>query len=413
MSMKFAVKIVAATVAVLSVSGALAQKGETVKIAMIEGLSGPMANVGQNQLKSWQFIAERLNGAKNTAGVKFEIVGMDSKGSPQEAQNTLKAAVDQGFRYVVQGNGSGAALALADAVAKHNERNPGKEVIYLNYAAVDPALTNEKCSYAHFRLDADTSMKMEALTSFMKDQPKVKKIYLINQNYSHGQQVAKYFKAGMVSKRPDSSIVGDDLVPLGQVKDFAPYVAKIKQSGADTIVTGNWGQDMTLLVKALNDAGLKLPIYAYYAGVSGTPSALAAGGDVEVYQIAYNHSNYPGELGAIMSDFQKKFGDDFYTFSIYNGIVLMAEAMAKAKSTDPMKVAAAMEGLKFKGFNGDSEMRKSDHQMQQGLYISKWQKVDKKNPYSVEKSGYTFAPVKYIEAYVASTPTTCQMKRPG
>jgi branched-chain amino acid transport system substrate-binding protein len=411
--MKYAVRFVALGVA-LACSGAVwAQKGETVKIAMIEGLSGPFGNVGQNQLKSWQFVAENLNGAKNPAGVKFEIVGMDSKGSPQEALNTFKAAVDQGFRYIAQGNGSGAALALTDAVAKHNERNPGKEVVYLNYAAVDPALTNEKCNYWHFRLDADTSQKMEALTSFMKDQPKVKKVYLLNQNYSHGQQVAKYFKEGMARKRPDASIVGDDLVPLGQVKDFAPYVAKIKQSGADTIVTGNWGADLTLFVKALNDAGLKLPMYTYYAAVSGTPTVLASGGEGEVYMISYAHSNYTGTLGQLTNDFQKKFGDDFYTFSIYNGLVLMADAMAKAKSTDSVKVAAAMNGMRFKGFNGDSEMRKSDNQMQQGLYISKWQKVDKKNPYSVEKTGYTFAPVKYIEAYVASTPTSCQMKAPS
>ena len=411
--MKNAIRLVTAGAILVCAGAAFAQSGETVKIAMIEGLSGPFGNVGQNQLKSWQFLSEQLNGSKNVAGVKFEVVGFDSKGSPQEALNSFKAAVDQGFRYISQGNGSGAALALTDAVQKHNERNPGKEVVYLNYAAVDPALTNEKCNYWHFRLDADTSQKMEALTSFMKDQPKVKKVYLLNQNYSHGQQVAKYFKEGMALKRPDSSIVGDDLVPLGQVKDFAPYVAKIKQSGADTIVTGNWGADLTLLVKALNDAGLKIPMYTYYAAVSGTPTVLASGGDSEVYQISYAHSNYTGAMGKLTSDFQKKFGDDFYTFSIYNGIVLMSEAIAKAKSTDPVKVAAAMSGLKFKGFNGDSEMRKSDHQMQQGLYISKWQKVDTKNPYSVEKTGYTFAPIKYIESYVASTPTSCQMKRPG
>lgn len=391
---------------------AMAQRGETVKIAMIEGLSGPFANVGQNQLKSWRFVAEHFNGPKNPAGVTFEIVGMDSRGSPQEALNTFKAAVDQGFRYIAQGNGSGAALALSDAVAKHNARNPGKEVVYLNYAAVDPALTNEKCNYWHFRLDADTSQKMEALTSFMKEQPKVKKVYLLNQNYSHGQQVARYFKEGISRKRPDVQMVGDDLVPLGQVKDFAPYVAKMKQAGADTIVSGNWGQDLTLLVKALNDAGLKIPLYAYYPAASGTPTALAAGGEAEVYQISYAHSNYTGELGALADAYQKRFGGDFYMFSIYNGIKMMAEGMAKAQSTDPVKVAAALSGLRFYGFNGESEMRKLDHQMQQGLYISKWQKVDAKFKYSVEKTGYTFAPVKYIESHAASTPSSCRMKRP-
>ena len=391
---------------------AWAQKGETVRIAHIDPFSGPFANVGQNQLKSWQFAAERLGADKNEAGVKFEVVGFDNKGSPQESLNALKAAIDQGFRYVVQGNGSGAALAISDGVTKHNERNPGKEIVYLNYAAVDPALTNEKCSFWHFRLDADTSMKMEALTSFMKDRPQVKKVYLVNQNYSHGMQVAKYFKEGLARKRPDAQIVGEDLHPLGQVKDFAPYVAKIKQSGADTLVTGNWGQDMTLLVKAINDAGLKIAIYAYYAGVSGTPTALAGGGDKDVSQIAVSHSNFKGELAKWRNDFKAKYNDDYYTFQTYSGISMLAAGMAKAKSTDPVKVAMAMDGLHFKSYNGDVEMRKLDHQLQQTLYISKWTKATTKNPYSEENTGFNFDLVKEIEPYVASTPTSCQMKRP-
>lgn len=411
--MTFAIKLVAATAALVCAGAAFAQKGETVKIAFIDPLSGPFANVGQNQLKSWQFAAERFSGPKNPAGVKFEVNGFDNKGSPQESLNAVKAAIDQGYRYITQGNGSGAGLAILDAVAKHNERNPGKELIYLNYAAVDPAMTNEKCDYWHFRLDADTSMKMEGLTTFMKDQPKVKNVYLLNQNYSHGQQVSKYFKEGMARKRPDVKIVGDDLVPIGQVKDFSPYVAKIKQSGADSIVSGNWGTDLTLFVKALNDAGLKLPMYTYYAGVTGTPTALAAGGDSEVYVIAYGHANHTGDLGVMTADFNKKFKDDYYTYATYNGINLLGEAMAKAKSTDPVKVAAALEGLSIKSFAGDVTMRKSDHQLQQSMFITKWQKVDAKNKYSVENTGYTFVPVKQMDPFVSSTPTSCQMKRPG
>ena len=411
--MKFALKVVAVS-ALMAVSGlALAQKGETVRIAFMDPLSGPFANVGQNQLKSWQFAAERMSGAKNPAGVKFEVVCFDNKGSPQESLNTLKAAIDQGFRYITQGNGSGAAMAILDAVSKHNERNPGKELIYLNYAAVDPALTNEKCDYWHFRLDADTTMKMEALTTFMKDQPKVSKVYLLNQNYSHGQQVARYFKEGISRKRPDVKIVGEDLHPIGQVKDFAPYVAKIKQSGADTIVTGNWGADLTLFVKALNDAGLKVPMYTYYSGVTGTPTALAAGGESEVYVISYGHANHTGELGQMVADFKKKFNDDYYTYATLNGINLLSGAMAKAKSTNPVQVAKAMEGLTVKSFSGDVTMRASDHQLQQTMYVTKWQKVDKKNAYSVENTGFTFVPIKQMDPYVSSTPTSCQMKRPS
>ncbi len=410
--MNFALKTVALS-ALVAVSGvALAQKGETVRIAFMDPLSGPFANVGQNQLKSWQFAAERFSGAKNPAGVKFEVVGFDNKGSPQESLNTLKAAIDQGFRYVTQGNGSGAGLAILDAVSKHNERNPGKEIIYLNYAAVDPAMTNERCDYWHFRLDADTSMKMEALTSFMKDQPKIKNVYLINQNYSHGQQVAKFFKDAINRKRPDVKIVGEDLHPIGQVKDFAPYVAKIKQSGADALVTGNWGQDLTLLVKALNDAGLKIPMYTYYAQVTGTPTALASGGEGEVYVVAYGHANHTGELGQMTADFKKKFNDDYYTYATYNGVQLLGAAMAKAKSTNPVQVAKAMEKLSVKSFAGDVTMRDSDHQLQQSMFITRWQKA-KKGEYSVENTGFTFVPVKQMDPYVSSTPTSCQMKRPG
>jgi branched-chain amino acid transport system substrate-binding protein len=411
--MTFTFKSITVCVAMVCAGAAYAQSGETVKIAFIDPLSGPFANVGQNQLKSWQFVAERFSGAKNPAGVKYEVTGFDNKGSPQESLNTLKAAIDQGFRYITQGNGSGAALALSDAVAKHNERNPGKEVVFLNYAAVDPALTNEKCDYWHFRLDADTTMKMEALTAFMKDQPKVKNVYLLNQNYSHGQQVARYFKENIARKRPDVKIVGEDLHPIGQVKDFAPYVAKIKQSGADSIVTGNWGADLTLLVKAMNDAGLKVPMYTYYAGVTGTPTALAAGGDSEVYVVAYGHSNHTGDLGVMGAEFKKKFNDDYYTFATLNGINLMGAAIAKAKSTNPVKVAAALEGLSVPSFAGEVQMRKSDHQLQQSMYITKWQKVDKKNAYSVENTGYTFVPIKQLEPYISSTPTSCQMKRPA
>ena len=186
-------RLVAAAALVMAATGAHAQKGETVKLAYIDALSGLMGPVGQNQVKTFQFLAEKYN-KSNPAGVKFEIVPFDNKLSPAESLNLLKAATDQGIRYIMQGNGSSVALALSDAVTKYNERNPGKEVVYLNYSAVDPDLTNSKCSYWHFRFDADTSMKMEALTTFMKDQPDVKKVFLLNQNYAHGHQVAKYAK---------------------------------------------------------------------------------------------------------------------------------------------------------------------------------------------------------------------------
>jgi len=410
--MKFVVQALAAASALTLAGSALAQKGETVKIAWIDPLSGLMAPVGSNQVKSFQFFAEKFSGKNNPAGVNFEVIALDNKLSPAESLNQLKAAIDQGVRYITQGNGSSVAGALIDAINKHNERNPGKEVIFLNHSAVDPDFTNSKCSYWHFRFDADTSMKMEAMTTFIKDQSDVKKVYLLNQNYSHGHQVAKFAKENLQRKRPDIEFVGEDLHPLAQVRDFAPYIAKIKASGADTVITGNWGSDLALLVKAAIEGGYTGKFYTYYTGVSGTPTALGQNGAGKVYQVAYMHYNMGGQMDKWMNEFKAKVNDDFYTGSVLTIYGALGEAMAKAKSTDPVKVAAAMEGMKYKSFNGEVEMRKTDHQLQQPLFITVWQKADKKYPYSPENTGMTLAPVKEFPAYIASTPTSCQMKRP-
>jgi branched-chain amino acid transport system substrate-binding protein len=385
--------------------------GQVVKIVRIDPLSGLLGPVGVNQSKSYQFFAEKYS-AINPAGVKFEVSFIDNKLSPTESLNALKAAIDQGVRYIAQGNGSSVALALIDAINKHNERNPGKEVLFLNDSAVDPDLTNSKCSFWHFRFDADTSMKIEAMTSFMKDQKDIQKVYLLNQNYSHGQQVARFAKENLARKRPDIQIVGEDLHPLGQVRDFAPYIAKIKASGADTVITGNWGSDLSLLVKAANEGGYNGKFYTYYTGVTGTPTALGTNGAGRVFQIAYSHYNMGGQMAEWTREFNQKFNDDHYTHSINRIFEALGAAMAKAKSTDPLKVAQALEGLSWKSFNGEVEMRKTDHQLQQPLYMTVWQKADAKFPYSPEKTGMTLVPVREFPNFVSSTPTSCQMKRP-
>jgi len=414
---RHAVHLTVGAALVVAAGAAMAQAkplaGQTVKIMWIDPLTGLMGPVGNNQVKTQQFLAEKFS-ASNPAGVKFEIVPVDNKLSPTESLNALKSAIDQGIRYVVQGNGSSVAIPLIDAINKHNERNPGKEIVFLNEAAVDPDLTNSKCSFWHFRFDADTTMKMEAMTTFIKDQKDIHKVYIFGQNYSHGQQVSKYAKEYLKRKRPDIEIVGDELHPLAQVRDFAPYIAKIKASGADTVITGNWGSDLALLVKAANEGGFNGKFFTYYTGVTGTPTALGTGGAGKVYQVAYAHYNMGGAMDPIMKEFKTKFNDDLYTGSVIRQFEFLGAAMAKAKSTDPVKVAFAMEGLKVKSaFGGEVEMRKTDHQLQQTLYMTVWQKADAKYPYSPENTGMTLAPVATYDPYVSSTPTSCQMNRPS
>jgi branched-chain amino acid transport system substrate-binding protein len=131
-----------------------------------------------------------------------------------------------------------------------------------------------------------------------------------------------------------------------------------------------------------------------------------------VKQVAIMHYNMPGIMGQWSKEFKAKFKDDMYTGQIPSVYTALSQAMANAKSTDPVKVAAALEGLKFNNWNGEVEMRARDHQLQQPVQITVWQKADKKYPEFAEQTSMTLAPVKEFPAYVASTPTSCEMKRP-
>jgi len=389
---------------------------ENVKVAFIDTLSGPFASLGANELKTFQYTAELAKQQNWAGGNTFEFTAFDGKGSPQESLNQLKIAIDQGFRYIVQGNGSGVALALIDAINKYNERNPGKEILFLNQAAIDPDLTNSKCSFWHFRFDANVDMKMEAVTAVVKKDMAIKKIYLINQNYAMGQQFSKAAKLMLARKRPDVEIVGDDMHPIGQVKDFSPYVAKIKASGADTVLTGNWGPDLSLLIKASKDAGLKVNFFTFYAMFSGTPTAIGADGADRVNVVAIWGPNAEDLAGnrELIDGFKKKYNEDFFFLNPYPIVQMLSKAMKEVKSTDPVKVAFAMEGMKFNGLNGEVEMRKSDHQLQQPLYIETWTKAGSKNVrYDQENTGFGWKVDQKLDSYVSSQPTSCEMKRPA
>jgi branched-chain amino acid transport system substrate-binding protein len=393
-------------------SAAWAQAGQTVRIAFIDPLSGPMADIGRNSLRSWEFVAHQQGGRK-PAGVRFVVAPFDNKGSPQESLNALKAAIDQGFRYVVQGNGSGVAHVLADAIARHNARNPDKPVLYLNYAANDPALTGERCSYWHFRIDADTAMKVRALVDFLATQPQWTRIFLINQDYAHGQQVARFFKDRVAERLPGVQIVGEALHPPFVLPDFKEQVEQARAAGADAIVSGNWGEDLSRLISSLLEARLELPLFTYYASFSGAPTALARGGGaLPVYQVGSNHSNPGGELGRLAADFRRRYREDYVVFATYTGIRLLGEAMARAGSTDTRRVAQVLEDLSLPALGGNATLRAADHQLLQDLFVSRWAPVDARHPVGAEGTGYAFVPQYQAPASTLAPVARCNMPRP-
>jgi branched-chain amino acid transport system substrate-binding protein len=401
-------------VALLWLPAALATDGP-IRIAYIDPLSGPFANVGDMGLRHFRFAAERINAEGGALGRPFEIVPMDNRQSAQEANTLLQRAIDQRITLVTQGNGSDIAAALIQGVNRHNRRNPDRRVLYLNYAAVDPTLTNENCSFWHFRFDAHSEIKLQALTDYMRERDGIRRVYLLNQDYSHGHFVASGFRRLIAEKRPDVTVVGEILHPTGQVRDFSPYIARIRQSGADAVVTGNWGNDLSLLIREATAAGLNVNFYTYYGGGLGVPAAIGRSGIDRVVQITEWHANVAvDEEQALMREWLDQFKArnpeiDWYYLRVYNLMQMLKNAIEAAGSTDALAVAHALRGMRFQAPTGEVWMRADDHQMIQPMYISI---MDDEVTYDVENTGVGFRTLARIPAENTVLPTTCTMQVP-
>ncbi len=392
-----------------------------IRIAMIDGLSGSFTNAGEAVVRNLQLAIDNVNargGVKLPDGKHLLALStFDNKQGVEDALTELKHVTDQRIAFVVQGNSSAVALALVDAINKHNQRVPDNRVLFLNYSAVDPSLTNEKCSYWHFRFDANADMRMNALTEVIRDDRHAQRVYLIGQDYSFGRQVAKSAREMLNSKRPDIVIVGDELHPIGKIKDFSPYVAKIKASGADTVITGNWGNDLTLLIKAARDAGLNTKFYTFYANGLGAPAAIGDAGLGRVRAVAEWHPNAGGaDSDAFYSRFRQRYPDprdDYVHMRMHVMIGMLAAAIEKAGSTEAATVAKALEGASFKNSFYQASMRAADHQLIQPLYVSVMQKRDGGGVrFDNEGSGYGFKTERYFEPALTALPTSCKMSKP-
>lgn len=390
---------------------------ENIKIAFIDPLSGPFASTGTNGLHQYEFAAETLVNAKGgvLGGDMFEIVAFDNKTSPKESLVQLQVAIDQGIRYIVQGNGSAVAHALTEAIDKHNRRNPDDRVLFLNYSAVDPALTNENCNFWHFRFDANADIKMDALTDIIAENPDITKVYVIGQDYSFGKAVSTAAVQFLGEKRPDIEIVGNELHPIGKVKDFTPYSRKIIAADADAIITGNWGADMLNLGKSVIDTGFDGPIYTYYAAADGITAAFGESGKDKLRLVTEGQTNPPPNDAAAdyITAFKAKYPDgNMSQTRITNVIEMLAAAIDKAgTATDVVAVGEALEGMEFDSmWGGTLYMRPEDHQLIQDVLITVHTNDDIQ--FDLDNSGYGQHLESKVEMAGKDSPTTCKMRRP-
>ena len=404
--------------------GARAQGADAgpVKLALIESLSGPFANTGEAVYRNLAWAIERVNARGGVATARgrrlLQLDRFDNKGQVEESLSMLRAAVDGGAQFVLQGNSSSVAAALIDAINKHNQRAPEQRVVFLNYSAVDPILTNELCSFWHFRFDAHADMRMAALMQLIQHDAQLKGMYLIGHDYSFGQAVLREARRQLAEQRPDVAIVGEELHPIGRVKDFMPYAAKIKASGAQAVLTGNWGNDLTLLVKAARDAGFGGRFYTFYGNALGAPAAIGEAGVGKVVAVADWLPNVPTpESAAFYRSFRERFPrpqEDYVHMRMQLMIEALAQAIERAGGSDPLQVARQLERADVTLAGQRGRMRAADHQFQQQLAVGVMERQGTPGvPFDVEGSGYGFRVVRQIEPDSAAMPHSCRMARPG
>jgi branched-chain amino acid transport system substrate-binding protein len=387
---------------------------DTIKIGYIDPFSGAFASGGDASLKMFQFIVDYINAKGGALGKKFELVTFDDKLQPAEALIALKSVTDQNLPFVMSCVGSNIGSALIDAVNKHNARNPDNRVLQLNCGQLATELTNEQCSFWHFRFAG--SVEMRAVARIKSLPQSVKSVYLLNQDYLFGQSIEKDTKRFLVQYRPDIKIVGDEFIPLMQIKDFSPYVTKVKASGAQSLLTGNYGPDLNLLLKAAVDSGLDIRFDTYLAHVIGAATAMGPSGEGRVTSVLDDHENIPvEEHNADAEEFFKKWRatHDFMFIAVpsVTQFEMMVRAINQAGSTDAVKVAQALEGMEQKDLFGvTSIMRRDDHQLLYPYYEGIFTKDVK---YDAEKTGLGWKTEFKTTVADETLPTTCKMKRPS
>lgn len=401
-------------------AGAQGGSSAPIKLALIESLSGPFANTGEAVFRNLGWAIERVNargGVPTAQGRRLlQLERFDNKGQVEESLSMLRAAIDAGIQFVLQGNSSAVAAALIDAINKHNEREPARRVLFLNYSAVDPILTNELCSFWHFRFDAHADMRMTALMELMREDAQLGRIYLIGQDYSFGHAVLREAKRQLGQQRPDVVIAGEELHPIGRIKDFLPYATKIRNSGAQAVLTGNWGNDLTLLIKAARDVGFEGRFYTFYGNALGAPAAIGEAGIGKVVAVADWLPNVPtAESAAFYKSFRERFPrpqDDYVHLRMQLLIEALAQAIERAGGTEPRAVALQLERADVTLAGQRGRMRAADHQFQQPLTVGVMDRVGTPGvAFDVEGSGYGFRVVRQLSADGAAMPHGCRMAR--
>ncbi|NDW07331.1 branched-chain amino acid ABC transporter substrate-binding protein [Jiella pacifica] len=396
------------------VAAASAGHAEPLKIGIIESLSGSQTSTGRLYATAVEYGVDKINEAGGFNGEPVQVTEYDNAGGAPEAADKFRQAVADGVDIIFQGASSAIAGQLTEDVRKHNIRNPGKEVMFINLGGEAMELTGEKCQFYHFRFTTTAPMRVNALVNAMKEAGDLgTKAYAINQNYSWGQDVQAAVEAA--AGEGGYEVVDEVLHDVNKIQDFAPFVARIKAAAPDTVFTGNWSNDLLLLMKAAGDAGLDV---TFATAFLDQPGNIANAGKTALgHYIANNYDNAASESDAFPQAYKQATGhvpifvEGHSAFALAQLQQALGTLDLGGGDIDVTKIALALEDTTYETPVGPVTVRKEDHQTIRPVVVSK---VVENAKYPADDTDMGFETVKIVPAEEAIYPVqeSCDMQRP-
>lgn len=391
--------------------------GDTIKIAIVASFSGPAATVGEIYWISVLWAAHDINkrGGIMVDGKKklVEVIKADHQSKVPVAKQVSERMVLQEKVNVLWGTNGSHLQKVINQVANQ----------YKTIALSAAALSDEL-------YDAENFSRYSFMTSFSTEQigrglayyygqirKKEKKFFILCQDYLFGHQMAEGFKVGLKEYYPDAQIVGEDYHKLF-LTDFAPYLEKVKASGAEVIYTGDWIPDAANLLKQARQMGVMLPFADIFmdeprmkieVGVEGT------NGIVNLNQISTDNPQFktPEQIKYYKAwndlwknKWKEPFNSVLYkhpagsTGSYIQQTYWLLSVIERAGSTDPEKIIKVFEGDTYQYENGKvMEMRACDHKAIQDLAVTVFV------PPAEQKQSFNIPPYYWFEDCSDAGPT--------
>jgi len=359
--------------------------GDTIKIALMASFSGPAAVVGQIYFICVQWAAHDINmrGGIMVDGKRklVEVIKANTESKPAIAKKVAERMILQENVDVLWGTNGSHIMKVINQVAKKY-----KKIAQCAASLSDDLYDAKNFTRYSFMSSFQTNQIGRAAAYYYGKRQKEKKFYILCQDYLFGHAMADGFKQGLKKYYPEAELVGEDYHKLF-LTDFAPFLTKIKASGAEVIYTGDWIPDAANLLKQARQMGIMLPFantfldepnMLHEVGIEGTEGLLNIsqyGSENPAFKTPEQIKMYKTWNNLWKNKWQAPYNTRLYEHGTGNigsytqQTYWLLSVIERAGSTDPEKIIETWEGDSYRMVNGKIiTMRAQDHKAIQNLH---------------------------------------------